>query len=303
MMTTITDKTSAVMSWPLRLVIMILALSLAACAGPGLVGKPQAGSAPTAPANSGRYELENDVPLLEPFDLSQVKPVVPQYEPRTIAGNMSPYTVNGRTYRVLESEVGYAEIGVASWYGRKFHGHKTSNGEIYDMFQLSAAHKSLPIPSYLNVTNLDNGKSLIVRVNDRGPFHDGRVVDLSYAAAAILGYAGNGTARVRIEAVLPDQFSTTNPATRSVALAGPVTVSGGSQYLQVGAFSSLAGAQALQRQLAGLTHVTANIHSDSTSSGTMHRVRLGPLDDKMDLSGLIKSIVDAGLGTPFPVSQ
>ncbi len=101
--------------------------------------------------------MNNDSPLLEPIDLSQVRPVIPKIENRTLAGNKSPYTVNGKTYRVMDSEAGYTDTGFASWYGRKFHGHLTSNGEIYDMFQLSAAHKTLTIPSYIRVTNLDNG--------------------------------------------------------------------------------------------------------------------------------------------------
>src|SRR5690606_6140773 len=143
----------------------------------------------------------------------------PKPEVRTRAGNKNPYTVNGRSYRVLESEAGYTETGMASWYGRKFHGHLTSNGEVYDMFQLSAAHTSLPIPSYIRVTNLDNGKSVIARVNERGPFQPGRIVDLSYAGAVMLGYAGKGTARVRVEAIVPGQ-ETGAQLSRPVADAG-----------------------------------------------------------------------------------
>src|SRR5690606_30857244 len=144
--------------------------------------------------------MQHDSPLLEHIDIASIAPVIPRQELRTLAGNRSPYTINGVTYRVLESEAGYTETGMASWYGRKFHGHLTSNGEVYDMFQLSAAHTRLPIPSYVRVTNLDNGKSLIARVNDRGPFHPGRIVDLSYAGAVMLDYADKGTARVRVEA-------------------------------------------------------------------------------------------------------
>lgn len=179
-----------------RTVSLLLAFLLTAC-----VSSTPPSSAP--PSSGGRYELENDSPLLEPIDLSRVRAVIPRAENRTLAGNKSPYTINGRTYRVMSDESGYAATGFASWYGRKFHGHLTSNGEIYDMFQLSAAHTTLPIPSYIRVTNLDNGKSIIARVNDRGPFHDGRIVDLSYAGAVMLGYADKGTARVRVEAVLP----------------------------------------------------------------------------------------------------
>ncbi len=110
--------------------------------------------------------------------------------------------VLGKSYNVMDTEAGYSERGVASWYGGKFHGHKTSNGEVFDMYLASAAHKSLPIPSFLKVTNLDNNRSIIVRVNDRGPFHGDRLVDLSYAAAVKLGYADRGTARVQLDAII-----------------------------------------------------------------------------------------------------
>ncbi|MDT8398249.1 MAG: septal ring lytic transglycosylase RlpA family protein [Pseudomonadales bacterium] len=286
------------------MLVLGLAVFLTACVGPASSG--------TA-SNAGRYDMKNDSPLLEPFDISSVKPVVPVVERRTIAGNMSPYTVNGATYRVMKSEEGYAETGLASWYGRKFHGHKTSNGEIYDMFQLSAAHKSLPIPSYLNVTNLDNGRSVMVRVNDRGPFHGDRIVDLSYAAATILGYADKGVARVRIEAVMPGQAvqlaaaAASDTARTSRAPLPEAVTTTRQQYLQIGAFSNLGTAQAALRKLATLTSLTTFIFSDASSArgsgAVLHRVRLGPLDENMDLTGLVKAIVDAGFGTPFKVTQ
>jgi rare lipoprotein A len=124
-------------------------------------------------------------------------------EPRSSVGNRSNYSVLGKKYRVLDSAEGYTETGTASYYGKKFHGRRTSNLEVYDMYAFSAAHKTLPLPSFARVTNLDNGKSVIVRVNDRGPFHPGRVIDLSYAAAAKLGYVGKGTARVEVRALTP----------------------------------------------------------------------------------------------------
>src|SRR5690606_38994954 len=150
------------------------------------------------------YQMDEVSGALETIDLDSIRPVIPRVERRTAAGNKSPYTINGVTYRVMSSEEGFSEVGMASWYGRKFHGHLTSNGERYDMFQISAAHTRLPIPSYIRVTNLENGLSITARVNDRGPFHPGRVVDLSYAGAVLLGYAGKGTARVRVEAIMPE---------------------------------------------------------------------------------------------------
>ena len=136
-----------------------------------------------------------------PIDVSGVREPVPRTEPRSRYGNRSPYSVLGQSYRVLDSAQGYHERGVASWYGTKFNGRATSSGELYDMCVFSAAHKTLPLPSFVRVTNLDNGRSLIVRVNDRGPFHSGRIMDLSYAAAVRLGVDRTGTARVELEAV------------------------------------------------------------------------------------------------------
>lgn len=251
--------------------------------------------------------MDNDSALLEPIDLAKVRPVIPRVEKRTLAGNKSPYTVNGRSYRVIENEAGYTATGFASWYGRKFHGHLTSNGEIYDMFQLSAAHTTLPIPSYIRVTNLDNGKSIIARVNDRGPFHDGRIVDMSYAGAVMLGYADKGTARVQVDAIIPDgsaiplpqatpsSLSLTRAPLESAPLpaAAPapeqsrvaavmeatvqeesivnerqlIAANGGNEYLQVGAFSSEASALSLVSRLSRLTDLPVFVHSEPTSSG------------------------------------
>lgn len=273
--------------------------------------------------------MQNDSPLLEPVDLSQVRPVIPRAEKRTLAGNKSPYTINGRTYRVMETEAGYADTGFASWYGRKFQGHLTSNGEIYDMFQLSAAHTTLPIPSYIRVTNLDNGKSIIARVNDRGPFHQGRIVDMSYAGAVMLGYADKGTARVRVEALLPGEELPGEELPGSVipaftVLAAPAvpaeTVSHatdalesvvterqlidegkGSEYLQVGAFSSEDSARSLVSRLARLTELPVFIYSESNNGGLLHKVRIGPVAENSPIQDLINSVQAQRLGTPFRV--
>jgi len=259
--------------------------------------------------------MENDSGTLEPIDLSRIKQVVPRVEPRTRAGNKSPYTINGRTYRVLSSEAGYSETGVASWYGRKFHGHLTSNGERYDMFQLSAAHPTLPIPSYVRVTNLDNGRDVLVRINDRGPFHPGRVIDLSYAGAAMLGYAGRGTARVKVEAVVPGDSA--RPAAPQVAVTPAIadnTIEAaaeervkiaegrGDEYLQIGAFTSIDGARGLVSRLSAMTSMQVFIHSDTASNGSvLHKVRVGPLQDEAQARALVDNVESARLGTPFRV--
>ena len=172
-----------------RLGVCVLLLSLAVV----LVGCSQS-----------RYKLRNDTAPEGNFDFSKVPDAKPVWEPLSPQGNASPYKVNGKRYRVMKSAKGYVEEGVSSWYGLKFHGELTSNGEVYNMYEMSAAHKTLPLPTYLKVTNLDNAKSIVVRVNDRGPFHSDRIIDLSFAAANRLEFADKGTARVRLEAITPD---------------------------------------------------------------------------------------------------
>ncbi len=152
---------------------------------------------------------------LEDVDLIPEPEVVD--EPRSRYGNRSPYSVLGKSYRVLDSADGYDEQGVASFYGNKFHRRRTSSLEVYDMYAFSAAHKTLPLPSYARVTNLDNGKSVIVRVNDRGPFHDGRIIDLSYAAAVKLGIDRKGTGNVRVEGLRADDAKHRDADTRVAA--------------------------------------------------------------------------------------
>lgn len=158
---------------------------------------------------SGCVLLEpQDGPPLEPIDLETVTDIVPRYEAKSPNGNPDAYQVFGQTYLVLPESQGFIQRGTASWYGSKFHGNPTSNGEIYDMLAISAAHKTLPLPTYLQVTNLENGRRLVVRVNDRGPFHPERIIDLSYAAAYKLGFADSGTAKVEIRALnIPDPTS------------------------------------------------------------------------------------------------
>ncbi len=155
------------------------------------------------------------------IDLNEIKDAQPIEEPITKAGNKSPYTQFGVTYKIMPSSFGYREIGNASWYGSKFHGRHTSNGEIYNMYLMTAAHKTLPIPTYVRVTRLDTQQTIIVRVNDRGPFHDQRIIDLSYAAAVKLGFSESGTAEVLVEAI-----------DASV----PLSTTDKKAYLQIGAF-------------------------------------------------------------------
>lgn len=164
----------------------------------------------TTSSSSGRYSIANDHGPSEDRDLSHIKQPIPKYEPKSLGGNRN-YTVWGNAYQVLDTAKGYHEKGIASWYGRKFHGHLTANGETYDMYAFTAAHKTLPLPTYAQVTNLRNGKHVIVRINDRGPFHDNRLIDLSYVAAKRLGIVATGTAPVRVDAiVMPPPWQQTN---------------------------------------------------------------------------------------------
>jgi rare lipoprotein A len=242
-----------------------------------------------------RYDMDQDIGPRQVLDLNKVREIIPAPVSRTLAGNKSPYTVNGQTYKVMANEQGYRERGYASWYGEKFHGHKTSNGEIYDMYQVSAAHKTMPLPGYLRVTNLENQRSIIVRVNDRGPFHEGRVVDLSYAAAYMLGYADNGTALVEVEAIVPSgsAINIARPPSAGVAV---------NQYIQVGAFSDLDAAEGLVQRLASITSRPVFIRSvTSQNNQELHRVRIGPVGDAVELERISAAVVAANLGSPYTI--
>lgn len=229
-------------------------------------------------APPSRYSIDQDHGPRDDVDLSHVADAVPRDEPKSRGGNRSPYTVLGKQYSVLDSSAGYRKRGTASWYGKKFHGHKTSNGEVYDMYGMSAAHKALPLPTYVRVTNLDNGRQVVVRVNDRGPFHGSRLIDLSYAAAYKLDMLKGGTARVEIEAI-----TATAPrlSTSTVNYTGPppptTPVIGLSRYVQVGAYSSWSSAQSVKTRLELLMRDQRVEVSKREGEPAVYRVRLGPL--------------------------
>lgn len=185
--TTFSKKASLVNEMPIKKIVSILGLAI-------LIN----GCSSQKP--SGRYDIDSDIAPDAPISVEHLEDAHPQYEPYSLGGN-SDYTLRGEDYKILKETEGFTEKGKASWYGKKFHGHLTSNGEIYDMYSMSAAHKTLPIPSYVKVTNTDNNKTTIVRINDRGPFHEGRIIDLSYAAAYKLDVLRTGTANVEIEVI------------------------------------------------------------------------------------------------------
>lgn len=243
-----------------------------------------AGCGTTPKQSSSRYQMDQDRGPSGDYDISGLQDAVPRFEEPRRAGNMDTYKVWGKQYRVLASNEGYVERGIASWYGEKFHGHKTSNGETFDMYTMSAAHKNLRIPSYARVTNLDNGRSVVVRVNDRGPFHADRLIDLSYAAAKKLGYQGKGTAPVEVAAITVKPDGTMSLAGKPWGgpAGSPETVSGAVEggreghFVQLASFGSRSPAEQLLSRVRSATEDPVRVRAISTGSGRYHRVQVGP---------------------------
>ena len=220
-----------------------------------------------------------------PRDLAAIPDAVPRDEPRSRYGNPETYEVFGRKYRVMKSSKGHVERGLASWYGPGFHAERTSSGEPYDMYAMTAAHKTLPIPCFVRVTNLENGRSVVVRVNDRGPFVGDRIIDLSYTAAWKLDMLRAGTAKVEIRVLEPGRSAPPPPVVAAATPAAPVaapiaapTASGG-RLLQVGAFGSRANADALVTRLQASGIGGASVSEASVGGRTVFRVRVGPVTD------------------------
>lgn len=254
--------------------------------------------------------------------LDQVTDAVPRHEPRSRYGNPDTYEEGGRTYQVLSSSQGYVRRGTASWYGTKFHGRRTSSGERYDMFAMTAAHKRLPLPTYARVTNLQNGKSVIVKINDRGPFVDDRIIDLSYAAAYKLDIIKSGTGLVEVVALDPgnpqqlqqDQVIAATPLTPVTSNLAPVPIAvpaapavaeapvtanrqqQKNMFLQVGAFSSLQNAELLRQRLQNSAFNNISISQASGNRFNVYRVRLGPLQNESAAQGLVERLLNLGLG-------
>lgn len=251
--------------------------------------------------NASLYKLDKDTGPSRAVSMAHVPDAVPRYEPRSRGGNKSPYRVMGKTYYVLPDAAGYKQRGTASWYGKKFHGHTTSNGEIYDMYAMSAAHKSLPLPSFVRVTNLDNGRQVVVRVNDRGPFHGGRLIDLSYAAAYRLDMLKQGTARVEVEIVTPQSVRAV-PATAVSAAPAPVSGSvviadtaPAGRYFQLGAFSTRQAAANVQQDARTLLPpLKVRVVPVQVKDATLYRVQAGPLDSGHPIEQTLERLNQAG---------
>lgn len=232
----------------------------------------------SAPKKSGGYYLDDGPGGTPPVDLDRVLDAVPRDEPINQA-NTRPYTALGRSYRPFATHQPYRARGRASWYGKRYHGQQTANGEIYNMYSMSAAHTVLPLPSYAKVTNLSNGRSVIVRVNDRGPFRDERIIDVSYAAAYKLGFVNDGSAMVEVEAIVPgDPVPAPAPivaVTQPPPRAGSLETGESGIFLQLGAFSSRENATAFaQRMRADVAWMGDSIHL--YKSANLYKVHAGP---------------------------
>jgi len=272
-------------------------------------------------------------------DVSQIPDAVPM--PHYGPYKANPYTVLGKTYFPISDGHRYSATGTASWYGTKFHGQPTANGEKYDLYGMSAAHKTLPLPTYVKVTNLDNGRTVTLRVNDRGPFYSDRIIDLSFAAAKKLGFAETGTARVKVAGIDPQQWwaaqgrpvpammaqpqmaaskpttsiaqpieQYTPPPQQHAAATVPLEIdakknaspAASGLFLQVGAFANPDAAQLLKDKLSGVVSAPVFISSVVHNQQTLHRVRLGPIDTPDEAVQLEQSVRLANLGQPRRVA-
>ncbi len=264
--------------------LLLLAVALTACATttesptPGApAAQPEARPTPTVATG----------PITRPATPSPelaaaASEPTPQYEPLSQAGNQSPYRVADQTYAVLASASGYVERGEASWYGPNFHGKPTSNQEIFDMHKMTAAHKTLPLPSYVQVTNLNNNRQVIVRVNDRGPFKPGRIIDLSYAAALKLGFVDDGIAPVEVRTIT-SEGDEQRPAVETAQHI----------FLQLGAFGSRENAMNALRRL---PYEGVHVSTAERGEQQFHILRIGPLDSAEQAEQLKAKVAREGFG-------
>lgn len=310
-----TVKVRLINSHPLLWVALVTLLS--ACSS---ASKSPSGGARPSTDGAPNYQM----------DVSTIPDAVPT--PHTGPYKATPYTVLGKSYSPMQDGRNYREQGEASWYGTKFHGQATANGEEYDLYGMTAAHKTLPLPTYVQVTNLDNQRRVIVRVNDRGPFYSTRIIDLSYAAAKKLGFAERGVARVLVEGIDPVVWQQQNdpsylvsarsrteapsavavsvpqaeapaplqtasiPAVSATATAPAASnVAAGDYYLQVGAFSTDLAAQQLRQRLMNTLDVSVMVTPVQHDSGTLHRVRVGPVASEDEARRLIEQLRLANL--------
>lgn len=245
---------------------------------------------------TGRYSQRHDSapnPKFYPDSIS-MRDAIPIYEPYWQRGNQS-YVVFGKRYFPMQTGLGYEASGEASWYGQKFHGHLTANGETYDMYQMTAAHKTLPIPSYVQVTNMANGKTAIVRVNDRGPFHDKRLIDLSYAAAKKLDMLKTGTANVKLEVIHVDEGGTMHIGKRLQKPESPLNTGEKAIFIQVAA---LQNQKKIDEMAKGLT-VLYQVPTHVPKKESVYRLRLGPFKSDEEASALLGELKKSGYDNAY----
>ncbi|HSH07966.1 MAG TPA: septal ring lytic transglycosylase RlpA family protein [Burkholderiales bacterium] len=289
-----------------RWLVCALAAALAAC---GTAPPRDAPSTGTAKGGGGYYQDDGPGDSI-PVNLAEVPDAVPRSEPLHRFANR-PYEVFSRQYVPFTELRPFEQRGVASWYGRKFHGQKTSSGEPYDMYAMTAAHPTLPIPSYAQVTNLQNGRSVVVRINDRGPFLRDRVIDLSYAGAWKLGYVDAGHARVDVRAIVPGEsrvIAVVQPSAGALPSNGsgvapvsaPAAVASGGLYLQLGAFSAQASAESMRERLQRQLHWVSE-RIEILTSGALHKLQLGPYRSRDDAIGIADRIAQELNFRPFLV--
>lgn len=266
-----------------RIAFLGLALLLAACA-------PFRDGPPDSPSSTASGDM------------------VPRAEPKSPQGNPPYYEAFGQRYNVMESNAGYVERGVASWYGKKFHGRNTANGEIFDMYAMSAAHKTLPLPTWAQVTNLKNGNSIVVRINDRGPFVHNRLIDLSWYAATELDFAQDGTTLVEVRALYPagsqaplvanaepEQSVSEQHEPQPVLEEQTLPPDENRLFLQVGAFADLDNAERLRIRLENGDIGNVIIHDAPDSEPRLYKVRIGPVETVDEFDGLVESLQGLGI--------
>jgi rare lipoprotein A len=298
-----------------RYFILLICSILFACGGNSNVKKPpkpssasktaQSTSASNSPQTNGTtskpggYYLDDGPGENPPQNIDSIPSPTPKKEPLLARAN-KPYKALGTKYTPMKSYQPYKEKGVASWYGKRFHGKKTASGEIYDMYSMSAAHTTLPIPSYAKVTNPANGRSVIVRVNDRGPFKNNRIMDLSYAAAYQLRFISNGSTLVEVEALDPNQPYTPSPTQNNTVNVANNTGTAATQnantssadverskdfpvgwYIQVGAFKNEANADSLTKKIQALG-LAENVGMNSVYNNGLYRLKLGPFSSRQE---------------------
>ena len=283
------NRSKLIMVW------LVCGVVLAACASP--------------------YSKKDSAPK-KPTRIDRTEKVIPKAEPKSKYGNPKSYVVFGQRYYTLPTAKGYKEQGIASWYGTKFHGRRTSSGETYDMYAMTAAHKTLPLPTYARVTNKKNGRSIIVRINDRGPFHDNRIIDLSYAAATKLGIVTTGTGLVEVIAIDPRRHALNKPVKPKPVLpddvvdvaepAGSVEVIEPSLptaeeiennvgiYVQLGAFRSQENAQKLRNTFAAHNVGRMSVKEDALEGESIYKVWIGPLDTVEQADRTVEKITQLG---------